>query len=931
MATKPALPAESKFNPGAGSMLWGLGAVLGALLFRSFLPGEVLFSNDGPLGRLVSASHRLPDIFTGAWQDLNIVGLREGGAFPNITSALRLVLGPVLFAKFYAPLSLFLLGISAWYFFRRLKLAPAACLLGALAATLNSSFFSAACWGVASHALTIAMIFFAMAELTRSQAPRGWLHVALGGFAVGMAVSEGADIGALFSLFVALFIAYASWAERGASIRSGVKGLGQLVLVALCAGLLAAQAVSVLVATQVQGIAAAQTPARSPKERWDWATQWSLPKRETLSLVVPGLFGYRMEGTNGGNYWGAAGRAPALDKYYAEGKLGPAPKGYKRFVGGGFYAGIVVVMLAFWAVLHGWLKNDTVFNQVQRRWIWFWSVTGFVSLLLAYGRFAPFYRFIYALPYFSTIRNPVKFLHILSFGLVVLFGYGVDGLWRMYFVRESVDSGTASSSRAHSKEPTVSRHMRVDRFWLWGCLGVWCLSIVAWVVYAAHGQDLQDYLQYMDFSDTAAQAIAAFSVRQVGWFVLFFVLGLVFMLLSFTGVFASKNARRGFWVLGILLVLDLGRANLPWIRYVNYPETYAGNAVLDLLRPEPWTHRVAVLPAWFEEPWFDQRFHLSASFAEIESHVRNYYDAEWLQHQFPYYNIQSLDIAQLPRLPTDLAAYQDAFDPHSPAELSVLLARQWELTNTRYLVGVAALERFLNTAVDPKLHRIRPVQRFDFVPKPGVLEPKTIDELDIMSMPQGRFALFEFSGALPRARLYSNWQVVTNDAANLKLLAAAEFAPEQKVLLSQPLEKLPVDSGTNGSPGTVEFQSYAPKKLALHAQNAAPAVLLLNDRFDPNWKAKVDGAPAQLLRCNFLMRGVYLAPGNHTVQFAFQPPVGALYVSFCGVGAALVLLGTLVGLDRRQVSHLSSETEAGHGNGVRNGKLRKLSAREAKA
>src|SRR5215471_5455775 len=165
MAAKPAFPAESGSRPGAGTMLWVLLAVLGVLLFRSLLPGLVLFSNDGPLGRLVSASHRLPDIFTGAWQDLNVVGLREGGAFPNITSGLRLVLGPVVFAKFYVPLALLLLGFAAWYFMRQLKLVPLACVLGGLAATLNSDFFSAACWGVASHAITVAMIFLAMAAL----------------------------------------------------------------------------------------------------------------------------------------------------------------------------------------------------------------------------------------------------------------------------------------------------------------------------------------------------------------------------------------------------------------------------------------------------------------------------------------------------------------------------------------------------------------------------------------------------------------------------------------------------------------------------------------------------------------------------------------------------------------------------------------------
>jgi hypothetical protein len=68
-------------------------------------------------------------------------------------------------------------------------------------------------------------------------------------------------------------------------------------------------------------------------------------------------------------------------------------------------------------------------------------------------------------------------------------------------------------------------------------------------------------------------------------------------------------------------------------------------------------------------------------------------------------------------------------------------------------------------------------------------------------------------------------------------------------------------------------------------------VLLLNDRFDPNWNVRVDGKPETLLRCNYIMRGVYLPPGAHTVEFRFQPPVGPLYVSLAAIGAGLLLLG----------------------------------------
>ena len=76
-------------------------------------------------------------------------------------------------------------------------------------------------------------------------------------------------------------------------------------------------------------------------------------------------------------------------------------------------------------------------------------------------------------------------------------------------------------------------------------------------------------------------------------------------------------------------------------------------------------------------------------------------------------------------------------------------------------------------------------------------------------------------------------------------------------------------------------------------------MLLLNDRFDPHWHVRVDGKPAELLRCNYIMRGVYLTPGQHTVEFQFTLPHKPLYVSLVAIGIGLLLCGALLVLTRR--------------------------------
>ena len=83
------------------------------------------------------------------------------------------------------------------------------------------------------------------------------------------------------------------------------------------------------------------------------------------------------------------------------------------------------------------------------------------------------------------------------------------------------------------------------------------------------------------------------------------------------------------------------------------------------------------------------------------------------------------------------------------------------------------------------------------------------------------------------------------------------------------------------------------------AKADAPSVLLLNDKFDPYWRVLVDGKPAELLRCNFIMRGVYLAPGAHRVEFQFGLPNGPLFVTLTAVGVGILLCGFLIFLERR--------------------------------
>jgi hypothetical protein len=351
--------------------------ILGLLFYRSFETGEIVFSNDGPLGQIAAQQDRMPATLTGGWQDLNSIGSSFGATSPTI-SALLALLPPVLFAKTFPLFSLFILGLGALYFFQQSKFSPLASLLGALAIVLNMTYFAGACWGVASVEIAAGFDFFALALIMANTAETPWLvrwtRLALAGLCVGINVMEASDVGALFSLLIAAFAFFKSFVDGGGNFLTKTgRGIGRVAIVAAFAGFIATQTAVSLVGTSISGVAGAAQDSETKSQHWDWATQWSLPKAETLGLFVPGLFGYKMDTPNemmpafqeayrGGFYWGGIGRDPAVDRFFDSGGQGQPPVGFMRFTGGGNYCGILVALVAVWTIAQSFRRQNSPFS-----------------------------------------------------------------------------------------------------------------------------------------------------------------------------------------------------------------------------------------------------------------------------------------------------------------------------------------------------------------------------------------------------------------------------------------------------------------------------------------------------------------------------------------------------------------------------------------
>ncbi len=919
---------EGMSNPDAPSSPWWKDAlltlcclllVLGFLFRESFDSDKVVFANDAPLGAIQAHAHDEKHGWS-YWQDLNWVGGEFPSAMPNSTKAFfELCLfaggdnGAVLFAKWYQPLSLVLLGFCAWLFFRSLKFRQPVCVLGALAAALNGDFFTYACWGLPSVALGAAGAFLAMAGIINGLRESGLRMIAwviLGGLGLGQGVMESFDVGGIFSLYVALFVIVAAL-NRGKQL-SGLqvaKGVGLVAVLALSAALMAGHALSNLIGTEGKA-AAQQQQQMTPEQKWNFATQWSLPKTETLRVAVPGLFGYRLDSGEGARYWGSVGQSPGW---------GPGTGGLARHSGYGIYAGMFVLLVCFWALLQALHGEGSQFDLVDRRWVFFWAALIIVSVLFAWGRHAFFYSLLHPLPFFSSIRNPIKFMHPASLALVVLFAYGLEGMACAYL--------NGKKNRKGEFIVWIQKWFGElkdwDRRWFQIMSGVLIAGVLVWVFYATVQSDLRHYLTETLIIGTDGASIARFSLKMLGASLgMIFVVVLV-VIIFMSGVWSGSLAWRIWLLCGIVMVVDFGRAHGRYLIHENYVTKYASNPVVDVLKRAPNENRIKLFPSAFAMGLVQseliqlqqgmqsttnqtERLALQMKGQRLMQQVKqvellnNLYSVLWAQHHFPYYRIQSLDVIQEPRVAAENRVYrqvlgQDAF-------------RLCELTGTRFLLGLGQGHASHLDAIYGQTNSFGEHSIFSLGPREPGGQITSYDDVTAMIHTNGLLSLIEFHGVLPRAGIFANWRSGLSDDEVLATLPRKTWNPRQEVLIA---EKIPAPEigDTNATVVAARYESYDPKRIVLSTEAETSTVLLLNDKHHPAWKVVVDGKPTKLLRANYLMRGVHLPAGKHEVEFRFSPSENSIRVSLSGFGLGVLAILVLAFLPRPGATALLDDPE----------------------
>ncbi|WP_298439765.1 YfhO family protein [Geobacter sp.] len=142
----------------------------------------------------------------------------------------------------------------------------------------------------------------------------------------------------------------------------------------------------------------------------------------------------------------------------------------------------------------------------------------------------------------------------------------------------------------------------------------------------------------------------------------------------------------------------------------------------------------------------------------------------------------------------------------------------------------------------------------------------------VFTSPDGAQIVLENTGVLPKGWLAPQALPVEPRQA-LGIIQNPAFSPARLALVEEPPPSPLAPPTTTAAPpaGTVKISSYEGNRIAGEAEVAASAMLVLGEKFHKGWHATVDGAPVEIRRVDYILRGVYLSPGRHRFEFVFDP------------------------------------------------------------
>ena len=222
----------------------------------------------------------------------------------------------------------------------------------------------------------------------------------------------------------------------------------------------------------------------------------------------------------------------------------------------------------------------------------------------------------------------------------------------------------------------------------------------------------------------------------------------------------------------------------------------------------------------------------------------------------------------------------------APSEPHNIL-RYWEITSTKYLLcqsGNNATTMIVqslfpgqfqpvyanapNAVLDPVQRRFQTRSMLDMK-----MVPEESNRLRILPAPKGPVAMMEFGGAIPRAKLYSDWRMAADEATAQTLVYSRSFNPQIQVILRSSAIPRPQRPAATEQLPPVKIQELSGQQGVLTVPPLQHnSVLLLTNSHQAGWQAKVNGTAIPVVRANLDSCAIHLPPAKAERRVEYTRP-----------------------------------------------------------
>ena len=223
-------------------------------------------------------------------------------------------------------------------------------------------------------------------------------------------------------------------------------------------------------------------------------------------------------------------------------------------------------------------------------------------------------------------------------------------------------------------------------------------------------------------------------------------------------------------------------------------------------------------------------------------------------------------------------------------------------------------------AFQPRLLNLLNVKYVLTSSRPG---PKVLRDMTLLDVDRD-IKIYQNLACLPRAFVVHAVRVAKDSQEALRLLQDPNFDLGAEIVL----EKAPppdvaiargeaqADLQNKLTREDAEIALYTPNRVVIRTDTTYPGFLFLSDSYYPDWKAYVDGNVTEIYLADYAFRAVYLASGQHVVEFICEPrsfrlAAGVSLLALLSIVVLLVSPWSRSGASRQAVGQLSTPASRG--------------------